>query len=160
MLHRFEQYCSALNRLIEYLVAGLGLTMALLVALQVFCRYALNHSLFWSEELARYLLVWLSFLGATVAYYRQVHPGIDALTSRMPHPARHRCRQVVFLISIGLFMVMICSGIQFAWFVRMQISPALAIPKWYILSIIPLSGTILLSYALHFLLHSGSGKLQ
>lgn len=156
MLHRFGRFCAALNRLAEYLLFGLGLSMAVLVAVQVFCRYVLNHSLFWSEELARYMLVWLSFLGATVAYYRQVHPGIDALTARLSPATGLRCRQLVLLISMSLFMVMIVSGIQFAWFIRMQISPALALPKWCILVIIPISGTILLSHGLLFFLHSCS----
>ena len=74
----------SVNKWIEFVLFGLGLSMSIIVAVQVFCRYVLNHSLFWSEELTRYLLVWLNFLGASVAYYRKVHPGIDVIYSRMP----------------------------------------------------------------------------
>lgn len=144
-------FCSRLNALIEYLLFGLGLSMALIVAAQVFFRYILNNSLFWSEELARYMLVWLSFLGATVAYYRGYHPGVDVVTSRLPEALQRWCNILVVLVSMVLFLVMIVSGTQFAWFVRMQISPALSINKWIILSIIPVSGGILLIHAAHFL---------
>jgi len=126
--------------------------MAILVAVQVFCRYILNSSLFWSEELARYMLVWLSFFGATVAYYRNLHPGADALTSRLSAAKRRISQQLVYITTMGLALIMVISGTQFAWFVRMQISPALSIHKWIILIVIPLSGVLLFVYALAFFL--------
>ncbi len=149
-----KKTCTTLNQFIEYLLFGLGFSMAILVAVQVFCRYILNSSLFWSEELARYMLVWLSFLGATVAYYRNLHPGVDTLTSRLPALGKRISSLLVHIITMALSIIMIISGTQFAWFVRMQISPALSINKWIILSVIPISGTILFIYALAFFLNT------
>jgi len=142
----------ALNQWIEYLLFGLGLTMTLVVATQVFFRYVLNQSLFWSEELARFLLVWLSFLGASVAYRRKAHPGIDVVSSRMPDALRRIFTVVVHIVSITLFVVMIFYGYRFAYFVRLQISPALYVPKWVIFGIVPISGFILMIHGLTFLL--------
>lgn len=152
MLKALCNFCSEMNRITERLLAILGLSMALLVAAQVFFRYVLNHSLFWSEELSRYMLVWLTFLGATVAYYRGLHPGVDVLTSRLPQRGKRLTQHVVSLISTALFGTMIVSGTQFAWFVRMQVSPALDLPKWIVMMIIPASGAILLLYVLMFTL--------
>jgi TRAP-type C4-dicarboxylate transport system permease small subunit len=147
-----EKSCAAINRWVEYLLFGLGFSMAILVAVQVFCRYILNASLFWSEELARYMLVWLSFLGATVAYYRNLHPGVDVLTSRLSASKQGIARQLVHITAMALALVMVVSGSQFAWFIRMQISPALSIRKWIILAVIPISGALLFVYALAFFL--------
>jgi TRAP-type C4-dicarboxylate transport system permease small subunit len=152
VLRFLDKICAATNRWIEYLLFGLGFSMAILVAVQVFCRYILNSSLFWSEELARYMLVWLSFFGATVAYYRNLHPGVDALTSRLSVAKRRISQQLVYITTMGLAMIMVISGTQFAWFVRMQISPALSIHKWIILIVIPLSGVLLFVYTLAFFL--------
>ncbi len=69
-----EKLSRFINRWVEFSLFGLGFTMTLIVAVQVFCRYVLNNSLFWAEELSRYLLAWLTFLGASVAYRRNVHP--------------------------------------------------------------------------------------
>jgi TRAP-type C4-dicarboxylate transport system permease small subunit len=154
VLRFLDKTCAAVNRCIEYLLFGLGFSMAILVAVQVFCRYILNSSLFWSEELARYMLVWLSFFGATVAYYHHLHPGVDVLTSRLSAVKQQISQLVVHLISMVLALVMVISGTQFAWFVRMQISPALGLPKWIILAVIPLSGTVLFFYALTFLVQT------
>jgi TRAP-type C4-dicarboxylate transport system permease small subunit len=143
---------------VEYLLFILGISLTGVVAAQVFYRYVLNHSLFWSEELARYLLVWLSFLGASAAYYRKVHPGVDLLYRQLPASLRKICRLCVHLVSLLLFGTMIIYGVKFAYFVRMQISPALYLPKWIIFSIIPISGTILLIHGLAFMLNDKKGS--
>ena len=150
-MHALEKLSQSLNRWIEPLLFGLGFSMAVIVAVQVFFRYVLNHSLFWSEELARYLLVWLTFLGASVAYRRKVHTGIDVVFAHMPAATQRIFAILVHLLSIALFVVMIFFGVKFSYFVRLQISPALYLPKWIIFSIIPISGLILLVHGLAFL---------
>ncbi|MFZ0727725.1 MAG: TRAP transporter small permease [Desulfobacterales bacterium] len=148
LLDRLSQ---SVNRGVEYLLFVFGLSMSGIVAVQVFSRYVLNNSLFWSEELARFLLVWLTFLGASAAYCRQAHPGVDFLYARVA-PALQRIFAIVtHLASLALFTVMIVYGCRFAWFVRLQISPALQIPKWIILAIVPISGLILALHGLTFL---------
>ena len=154
----FERFSFTINSWIEYLLFGLGLTMTVVVAVQVFCRYVLNQSLFWSEELARYLLVWLSFLGASVAYRRQAHPGIDVLYAKLPAAWQRITAATVHLASLSLFAVMIFFGCRFAYFVRLQISPALYLPKWIVFSIIPISGCILMVHGINFLLQEYAGE--
>lgn len=145
-----KKISSTINQCVEYLLFGLGFTMALLVAVQVFFRYALNQSLSWSEELARFILVWLTFLGASSAYYRKVNPGVDFLYTKLPLFFKKISSILTHLASMVLFIVMIVYGCEFAYFVRLQISPALQIPKWIILSIIPISGVIFMIHALTF----------
>ena len=153
-----ETYVSPLDRLsktlnatIEKSLFVIGFSMAAIVAVQVFFRYVLNHSLFWSEELARFLLIWLTFLGASVAYHRRVHPGIDTITLLFPAHLKKKAVVCVHLASLALFSVMIVYGCQFAYFVRLQISPALYLPKWIIFSIVPFSGGVLMIHALALL---------
>ena len=151
-----ERLSISCNRSIEGALLLLGLTMTAIVILQVFYRYALNHSLFWSEELARYLLVWLTFLGATVAYRRHMHPSVDLLFKRLGRPARRRLQMLVHILSLLFFFILIWYGATFSYFVRLQSTPALALPKWLIFAIIPLSGIIFTLHALAFL----SGELR
>lgn len=156
-----EKLSLACNRITEHSLLLLGCAMSAIVIAQVFCRYILNHSLFWSEELARYILVWLTFLGCCVAYYRGMHPGITFLYRRMPERFRKISRIVILVISLFFFWIMIWYGSQFAFFVRAQTTPALSLPKWIIFSIIPISGAILTLHAIAMLLgesHSRSGR--
>jgi TRAP-type C4-dicarboxylate transport system permease small subunit len=157
-MHYLDNLCHRLNRSVETLLFGMGITMAAIVAVQVFFRYVLNASLFWSEEVARYLLVWLTFLGATTAYYRGSHPGIDALTRRLPPFLQRIAACAAHGAAAGIAMVMIIYGIRFAWFVRLQISPALSIPKWIIFAVIPIAGLLLLIQISRFIAHTLTGE--
>lgn len=147
-----DRLSTALNARIEKSLFVIGFGMATVVAVQVFFRYVLNHSLFWSEELARFLLVWLTFLGASAAYHRRAHPGIDTLSRLLPARLKKAAVICVHLASLTLFAVMIIYGCQFSWFVRLQISPALHLPKWIVYSMVPVSGSVLLLHGLVFLI--------
>jgi TRAP-type C4-dicarboxylate transport system permease small subunit len=147
-----EKLSSKLNRLVEQSLFVLGFSMAAIVAAEVFSRYVLNHSIFWSEELARYLLVWLTFLGASVAYRRHAHATVDVIYRRLPHLAKAASALLVHICSLLFFGVMVVYGWQFSLFVRLQISPALHLPKWIPHAVLPLSGLILFVHALTFLI--------
>ncbi|MDR3413203.1 MAG: TRAP transporter small permease subunit, partial [Formivibrio sp.] len=72
------------NRLLRGLmVATIGL-MAILVFINVVLRYGFNSNLGITEELARYLFVWLTFLGAISAFAKNTHVGVDSILLRMP----------------------------------------------------------------------------
>ncbi|MCF6187542.1 MAG: TRAP transporter small permease, partial [Desulfobulbaceae bacterium] len=86
------------------------------------------------------------------AYSRNLHPGVDVLPSRLSADNHRLASLLVHVTSMALALVMILSGLQFAWFVRLQISPALAIPKWIIMAVIPASGLVLLFHGLVFFL--------
>ena len=150
-MNRLDAISAAVDRWSMHLVFVLGFSMTLVVALQVLFRYGLNQSLFWSEELARFLLVWLTFLGASCAYRRRMHPGVDVLTARMPESLRRGCAVFVHLLCLAFFAVMVVYGASFAYFVRLQISPALNLPKWAVLSAIPVSGAACILHGLSLL---------
>ncbi len=155
---RLADISRTINRAVEWSLAGLGLTMVVVVAAQVFCRYVLNHSLFWSEELARYLLVWLTFLGATVAYHRRAHPSIDILAARVGPRGGRVLAIAGYLAALLFFGVLTVYGLQFAHFVRAQISPALQLPKWVVMLALPLSGAILCLHTWRFLMAAVRGE--
>lgn len=146
-IRRIDRLSRRINTLVEQSLFGLGVLMIAIVAAQVFFRYVLNHSLFWSEELARYILVWLTFLGATVAYRRGVHPRIDLFSSRLGFRGARAMRISAHLVAMAFLGVLVIYGAQFAYFVRLQISPALQIPKWTVMLVLPLSGMVMFLHA-------------
>lgn len=147
-----------LNASIQSLVSILGIIMTMVVASQVFSRYVLNHSLFWSEELARLILVWLTFFGATVAYYHGRHPGVDTVFKRLPGNLKRMVELISCLAGMVLFTVMVIWGAKFAWFVKLQITPALNLPKWVVMAVVPVCGIIFLIHALANLCNACTGR--
>lgn len=151
-MDQIERLSANVNRFVEYTLFGLGLTMAIIVGIQVFFRYVLNHSIFWSEEMARFMLVWLTFLGASVAYSRGVHPSIEIVNKLLHMKVKKVNAILIHLLALAFFIIMLIYGCRFSYFIRLQISPALSIPKWIPYSIIPLSGAIMALHALNLLL--------
>ncbi len=116
-----------LNRLAELIVTALVAAVVATMTWGVFSRFVLHAPLAWSEELSRYLLVWLSFLGASVAFRRGLHMGMDALVNRFPDLARRVLRTCGLLIVFSVLVVICITGTQLALFVAPQRSPALRI---------------------------------
>ena len=94
-----NKYC----RLLSWLMAASLALMVLLVFINVVLRYALNSGIAVSEELSRWLFVWLTFLGAIVALNERTHLGTDMLVSRLNATGKKVC------LGLGhLLMLFIC----------------------------------------------------
>jgi TRAP-type C4-dicarboxylate transport system permease small subunit len=68
---------------------------------------------------------------------------------------QRRLEILIHAVSLSFFAILIVYGIRFAWFVRLQISPALSIPKWIVFAVIPLSGAILAVHSLNLIAAAG-----
>ena len=98
------------NRLAESVMALLLAAMTLLVGVQITGRFLFQYSIFWSDELARFLLIWISFLGMSVGVRRGAHPGIDSLVRALsPRSARLVLGFAIF-VSLLFFAVMVGYG--------------------------------------------------
>ncbi len=125
--------------------------MALVVFLQVIFRYVLNLPLFWTEEFARYCLVWASLLGAAVAMKRGQHLAVTIFMDRMP-PGVHRVLSIIARLSVILILaVIVVGGIQLVLVTRAQISPALRVPMSLPYLAVPVGAAIMLFHAIAFL---------
>jgi TRAP-type C4-dicarboxylate transport system permease small subunit len=82
-----DRFC----RLLEWLIAGMLATMVVLVFGNVVMRYAFNSGITVSEELARWLFVWMTFLGSIVALKEHGHLGTDMLVSRLGPTGKRVC---------------------------------------------------------------------
>jgi TRAP-type transport system small permease protein len=89
-------YFLFLKALSALLLAG----MVVLVFGNVVLRYGFNSGIVVSEELSRWMFVWLTFLGAIVALREKAHLGIDSVVRRLPRQGRKAC----FLLSYGLML--------------------------------------------------------
>jgi TRAP-type C4-dicarboxylate transport system permease small subunit len=138
------------NRGVEGALFAIGVAMALITGIQVFSRYALNHSLFWSEEFGRGCLVWITFLGGSAAYKRRAHIGLGFLVARFSHDIQRGLGIVVLLLSLGFFAILVVYGCAFVLFTAGQKTPALGIPKAIPYLAVPLGG---LAFFLHGLSH-------
>jgi len=128
--------------------------MVLAVSWQVFTRFVVRRPSSVTEELARFLLVWIGVLGAAYALRTRSHLGIDVLVGRLSG-LRRRVVEIAVYVSVILFafFVMIVGGLRLVrlTFALNQISAALGIKMGYVYLVIPLAGVLVVYYSAAFI---------
>ena len=90
-----QKLIDQISRLLSLLMVVALALMVVLVFTNVVLRYAFNSGLTVSEELSRWLFVWMTFLGGVVALNERAHLGTDSLISRLPVAGRKLCLAVI-----------------------------------------------------------------
>ena len=116
----------------------------------VFTRKIIGDQARWSEELARFLLVWISFLGGAIAYLDDKHLGVDLLVSRFESSARKISRVAVHAVVFGFALLVMGIGgtnLVVDRFDSGQLLPALQIHKAWFYMAVPASGFLISMFA-------------
>ncbi|MGB3775346.1 MAG: TRAP transporter small permease [Leeuwenhoekiella sp.] len=138
-----------LDKLLGGFLVLLMVLMVMAVLWQVFSRYALNSPSSFTEELARYLLIWIGILGAAYAAGQQAHLSIDILHQRLSEVNRMRLRiGINILIILFCIVVLIIGGgnLVYVNYLLGQYSAALNLPLGVVYSVVPLSGFLVVIY--------------
>ena len=133
-----EEFMKFLKLIDEYLEMGICVTLisviAVVLGLQVFMRYVMQNSLSWSEELARYLFIWLIYIGISYGAKIMRHIKIDASLYLFPKKWR------AYVVIIGDFLFLVFCLIVITYSVLLvnrqlmlsQTSPAIGMPMWIV----------------------------
>ena len=129
--------------------------MTLDVLWGVFTRYFLQSQASWTEELARFLLIWIGILGAAFASGQRLHLAIDLLKPKLNEQGQIRLtRFISLLILFFSISVMVIGGSRLVYITQIlqQKSAALQVPMAFIYLIVPISGLLIVFYQLPVLL--------
>lgn len=142
---------SILDRALRLALIVLMGAMVLAVTWQVVSRYLLASPSSWTEEFARYDLIWIGMLGTAYAFRTQVHIGLDLLPRKLKG-RRARLLQWFTLLVIIIFAVavLVIGGgnlMLLTWQLR-QTSAALGLPIAAVYSVIPLTGVLVTIYSI------------
>lgn len=136
-----------LDRAMVGMVFLLVTAMVIVTTLQVVFRVFFN-ALTWSEELSRYLLVWGTFFGATLAYKRGNHIAVTFMVDLLPVRVRTAFRILSYLLSMVFFVIIAVQGMKMIQMQVFQISPAMSLPMKHVYLSIPLSLLVMTIHAL------------
>lgn len=142
---------SIVNKITERVLVIIFVVMTLSVVWQVLSRYLLSISASFTEELARYCLMWLAILGAAYITGKREHIAIDFFADKLPESSQYFLNVIIeILILVFAVIVLIIGGgyLMYMTFYMGQISPALKIPLGYIYTIIPVSGILMVIYTI------------
>lgn len=138
-----------LDKILGVLLVGLMTIMVVAVLWQVFSRYVMQSPSSVTEELARYLLIWIGILGAAYAAGQQDHLAINLLEEKLNKENRKKLRiGIDVLIIFFCITVLVIGGgnLVYVNYELGQSSAALEIPLYIVYLVIPLSGFLIITY--------------
>jgi TRAP-type C4-dicarboxylate transport system permease small subunit len=158
MLHRIHR---SLDILVLTLAVPMTLVMLACVVWQVVGRYFLNASTSFTDELSRFLFIWVSLLGAAYVLGKRGHIAITGLIDMAPRGVRRGIDILIAGLVIVFALVVLGWG---GWLLvernlRLgQVTPAMLVPVAYVYIIIPLSGVLTAIYATLVVCEVASGQ--
>lgn len=133
-------------KILYWICSMLMLSMAMLIFAQVIARYVFSQSLTWSEEIGRYIFVWMSFLGMAVAIRAKAHVALDILLKYVGAQTKRRLVLINGICIATLSGVMIYSGVKLVLLGGRQSSAALQLPMDMVYLVIPVSGMLMMYF--------------
>lgn len=123
-----------LDRIEEILCTLFVMVMALAILVQVINRNTVQLPFTWGEELARYCMVWLTFIGISAGVKQGSHIGVDALMNVLPAGIQKGFRILTSLLVTGLYLYMtiLSAEITLGIYETRQVSPAMQVPMYVI----------------------------
>lgn len=135
---------NTMNLILKHFINLIFAILTVSVFTQVLFRFVLKKPLAWTEELAIYCLVWLTFLGAAYALSRRAHISVDFFTELFPLFIKRIFYMIATIISFAFYIILVFYGYKFMIQGFAQTSSVFKLPMGYVYSVIPISGIILI----------------
>ena len=132
-----------INKVVHVVLIALMVVLVISVLCQITFRF-FDHSIAWTEELARYSMIWMTFLGAAYALATRAHIGMELLVDRSQGMMKQIFIVVAAVVCLVFFVMMVVNGFELSMRVMSQPSAVLQIPMGIVYSVIPVSGFILI----------------
>lgn len=134
----YDKFLDAVNA-----ITGILLVMlCVIVFIQVIMRYAMGHSLSWSEELTRYMFVWIIYLGVNLGIRGDNQIKIDILDLAVHGKTRKGLAIVQYIISIAACAFAMWGSLQLIKIGFLATSPTLRVPMWIVYMVFPIGFTL------------------
>jgi len=149
-MDKMKQFKEKVDKYLGYLLAIIMGLMVLDVVWGVVARYLFNSPSSFTDELARYFLIWVGLLGAALAAGKQMHLAIDLLPNKLEPEGEKRLNilieVIIFLFALSILVI---GGLRLVYITLSlgQASPSLGIPLGYVYFVLPLSGIFIMYYS-------------
>lgn len=128
----------------EWIVIATFVVMVVSTSLQVICRYVLAFSLPWADELARFCLVWMVFVGMVIAFVRGQQVTVDLLLDAYRGRLRLIAMTLIDLAGALLFGVLLYGGAKLMLLTGNQMTSGIGISKAFVYAALPLGAILML----------------
>lgn len=148
-----EKTYQVLNKVIETLLVIIFALLVIDVVWQVVSRYIVGQSSSFTEEFARFSLIWLTVLGAAyINGSKEGHLSMDFLLSKLPEAKKAKRQKIIqILMAVFALIIMVLGGGNLVYVTLSlgQISSALQIPLGFVYAIVPISGIMIIFFSIY-----------
>ncbi len=147
-----EKSANALDKPLNGFLIFLMAAIVVVVTWQVITRFLLPQPSSYTEELARFFLIWISILGSAYAFRTGAHLGLDLMTQKLEGAAKRRTAVVANLVCLVFAAtIMVFGGLKLMLLTLElnQTSSSLGIKMGYVYTVVPLSGALICLFALN-----------
>ncbi|SDI68326.1 TRAP transporter small permease [Natribacillus halophilus] len=140
----YNSIIDRVNRIAGWFIAILLVVMTILISWQVFARFVMGSPLEFSEEIARFIMIWLTMIGAAYAYRKGTLISVDVLIEFTGRKITKSLNILVPFISIIFALALIIYGFDLLDRVSSQTAPSTRISMFWPNLAIPISGILIL----------------
>ena len=158
----FLKLVNSIDKILQKLLIALMALLLIDVSWQVMTRFLLENPSSFTEELARFLLIWIGLLGSAHAYRHKMHLGVDVLVNALSDNVSKRIAQLVQLVTIAFALsVLVYGGITLMMLAvhLNQTSPSMQVNMGIVYFALPLSGALFTLFAIERLV-TGNHKVE
>ncbi|WCK53242.1 TRAP transporter large permease subunit [Aneurinibacillus sp. Ricciae_BoGa-3] len=139
---------NGVHRVVVALTIALMVCMVIDVAIQILYRYVLNDSLAWSDELGRYLFLWVVFMGGTMGVKENLHPSFGSVVHSLSPAGRSVFIMLGRVLTLGFCMDLLILSLKVMPTIATAVSPALQFPMSYLYLIFPIFSILSMFYTI------------
>lgn len=162
-MSKSEIIFNKVNKILEIILISIFALLVLDVLFQVFSRYIIGKSFTWTEEFARFSLIWMTVLGAAYLNAKKEHLSMDFVYEKLS-PSNKRKASILIEILVFLFalIIMVIGGgnLVYTTLHLEQLSGTLRIPLGYIYAIMPFSGFIIMCFSVYHINNFYKNKIN
>ncbi|QCX40548.1 TRAP transporter small permease [Aureibaculum algae] len=162
-MSKSELVFNKVNRILEWFLILIFALLVLDVLFQVFSRYIIGTSFTWTEEFARFSLIWMTVLGAAYLNAKREHLSMDFVYEKLS-PSNKRKASILIELFIFLFalVVMVVGGgnLVYTTLHLEQLSGTLRIPLGYVYAIMPFSGLLIMIFSIYHITRIYTNKIS
>ncbi len=137
-----ETLSSVIDRAMGYACITFGMVMTVSTLIGIVFRYVMINPLPWTEELARYTMIWMGLLAISMGVRRESHLGLNLIVKLLPALVQTGLKMISRILIAGFLFVLMIYGTKMAMNGFHQTMPALQIPMGFVLIAVPLSAMV------------------
>lgn len=148
-----EKIKHKVDRILFYILFIVVAAILFCVTLQVFSRYLLNAPVVFTEELVRFLLIWLGLLGGAYTFGVKGHIALTLVLDKFNLKTKNIINIAIDIVVLLLALfVLVIGGMKLISITHNQLSSVLVIPIWWVYGCAPLSGVIIIFYQIYYII--------